>query len=227
MKKNLNSILSNYKVGTVKLNVHVLNSFIYDGIKKSKLNKKYTLLDIGCGSDSLIRYNKDVYKVGYDGHKKTIELAEKKNTHDEFVFGTFDELKDNLKDRKFDFIIAIDFIEHLKKEDGYKLLEYIETKANVGIALFTPNGFLKQSNLEKNDLMEHLSGWTKNEFEQKGYNVSGATGLKILRKEFHRIKYKPIIFWTIVSYFSQIIFTKYLPNFAAAIWALKYVNKRK
>lgn len=223
MKKIIKKILKNYSIGTVRLNVEFLNKFLLSAYNE---NQKLTVLDIGCGFDSLIRHNDKIYKIGYDGHKKSLDQAKLLNTHDEYILGTFDELENKFLNREFDFIIAIDFIEHLQKDDGYKLLNFIERKAKIGSAIFTPNGFLFQPSIEERDFMKHLSGWNCENFTEKGYKVYGATGLKFLRKEFHQIKYQPKIFWGFLSYLSQFLFTKYFPNYAAAIWALKHYKKK-
>lgn len=224
MKKEIKRILSNYQIGTVRLNVEFLNNFILSKINDGE-KKNYTLLDIGCGFDSLVRHNKNIYKVGYDGYEKSLQKAKNSETHHEYVLGTFDKLEEKFYNRDFDFIIAIDFIEHLEKEDGQKLLDFIDKKAKIGAAIFTPNGFLYQPSVEEGDFMKHLSGWEGNDFLKKGYKVCGATGIKFLRKEFHEIKFKPKFFWSFISYLSQIFLTKYFYKYAAAIWAIKEFNR--
>lgn len=226
LKKEVNKIVKNYSFGTVKLNVNFLNKFLLSETLKFTENKKISVLDIGCGFDSLIRHNDKIYKVGYDGYQKSLDLSKKLKTHDEYILGTFDQLNEKFTNRKFDYIIAIDFIEHLEKKDGYKLLEFIENKAKLGAAIFTPNGFLFQPSVEEGDFMKHLSGWSKKDFIEKGYTVYGATGLKFLRKEFHEIKYKPKFLWSIISYFSQILFAKNFPDHAAALWAIKRFKQK-
>jgi hypothetical protein len=219
MKNELKKILLNYKIGTVRLNAKFLNNFILSKIPNKK--KNYTLLDIGCGADSLVRYNNNIYKVGFDGNKKVLQRAQNLRTHDEYLMGDFSQIDKIFLHKKFDFIIAIDFIEHLKKEDGLNLLKFMEKKAKVGCLIFTPNGFLYQPSVIKGDLMEHLSGWEANDFLKKGYKVYGGTGFKFIRKEFYEIKFRPKFLWAVLSYFSQIFFTKYFHKHAAAIWAIK------
>ena len=226
LKKILVNICQNYPAGTVRLNVNFLNKFLLYEALKFNQKKKLSVLDIGCGYNSLIRYNDFIYKVGYDGYEKSLKIAKKSKTHDKYILGKFDELDKKFSNRKFDFIIAIDFIEHLTKKDGYKLLNFIESRAKLGAAIFTPNGFLFQPSVEQGDFMKHLSGWNKKDFIEKGYTVYGATGLKYLRKEFHEIKYKPKFLWSVISYFSQILFVKKFPDYAAALWAIKRFNKK-
>ena len=150
-----------------------------------------------------------------------MQRAQNLRTHDEYILGDFSELDRIFLHRKFDFIIAVDFIEHLKKKDGFELLKFIEKKTTISCAIFTPNGFLHQPSVIKGDLMKHLSGWEANDFLKRGYKVCGGTGLKFIRKEFYEIKFRPKFLWAVLSYFSQIFFTKYFYKYATAIWAIK------
>lgn len=47
-------------------------------------------------------------------------------------------LYDILQDRTFDYILMLDFIEHLSKDSGLRLLEEAKEKANKQILLLTP-----------------------------------------------------------------------------------------
>ena len=126
-----------------------------------------------------------------------------------------------LKDRSFDFIIAIDFIEHLEKKDGWKLLDWMEKNSNIAAIIYTPNGFLYQPSIEEGDFQEHKSGWDVNDFRGLGYSCVGGAGAKILRKEFHEIRFKPTFFWSLISLLSQIAVCRWFPRTAAALWAFK------
>lgn len=225
LNNNLKKISSKFPYGSVRWNSIFLNNFITQCSKKHgfDINNKIkpTVLDIGCGFQSLISYNNHITKIGFDGWKPSLELAKKSKTHDEFIHGTFANLDKIFKRRKFDFIIAIDFIEHLEKDDGFNFLNWIEEHANCGVAIYTPNGFLYQPHIQDGDFQKHLSGWNIDDFKSKGYTCNGGAGLKILRKEFHQIKFKPKIFWSAISYLSQSLFTSSYPKFAAALWATK------
>ena len=113
------------------------------------------------------------------------------------------ELPDLLKDRSFDFIIAIDFIEHLEKKDGWKLLDWMEKNSNIAAIIYTPNGFLYQPSIEEGDFQEHKSGWDVSDFRGLGYSCVGGAGAKILRKEFHEIRFKPLFLVFDIASFSN------------------------
>lgn len=221
----IKKICSKYGFGTVRWNASFLNSFILKQVELYKYQLdpecQFTVLDIGCGANSLLRHNNQIYKIGFDAWEPAISEAQRNNTHDEFILGTIDKLDQLIGERRFDFIIAIDFIEHLEKDRGIWFLNWISEHANIGSAIYTPNGFLPQPSLTPGDFQEHKSGWVESDFENVGYVCTGAAGLKMLRKEFHELRFRPKIVWGLISYLSQIILVKRVPQLAAAIWATK------
>src|SRR5690606_39271726 len=107
-----------------------------------------------------------------------------------------------------------------EKDDGYLLLEKMEKIAKKKVIVFTPNGFLKQGEYDNNPWQVHLSGWEVDEMETRGYKVYGLGGLKELRGEYSIIKYKPKIFWTLISDITQ-LFLKNRPKKAFQILCVK------
>ena len=179
-----------------------------------------TVLDVGCGNSSPLRFLSAMRLVGVDGYPPAIEEAQKQGTHDEFRLGDIKRLPDLFDASSFDGCIALDVIEHLPKEDGWRLLDNMERLARRCVIILTPNGFVPQHS-KNGDLQEHLSGWEAQEFRQRGYRVIGMGGLKKLRGEYHALKYKPRAFWALVSFLSQGLYTKNRPEKAAAILAIK------
>lgn len=175
------------------------------------LNDCGSVLDLGCGSISPIRYLvEDKYLVGVDGHKQSIQKAKDAKTHDELL--TMDVMKVSKKFKKnsYDAVIALDLIEHLKKKDGIKLLKDMEKIAKKKVILLTPNGYIHQENKE-NELQEHLSGWSMEDFIKSGYKVRGMYGIKYFRGEEAELK-RPKTLWGVVSLLSHFFYTKYIPG---------------
>lgn len=218
LENEIKKIKSNYSLGSPLWNVEFLNSFILNNINIHDSGKS-TLLDIGCGPDSLVRYNNLILKTGLDAWKPSIKQARSNNTHQELIECKFEEISKKLGNKEYDFIIAIDFIEHLDKEAGEQLIKYMKEHCRIGAAIYTPNGFLYQPSLESGDFQLHKSGWIADDFKSHGFKVAGGAGLKFLRKEFHQIKYRPMVFWQMISYLSQILFTNKHPKYASALWA--------
>lgn len=179
------------------------------------------VLDVGCGCASPLQYLGLTQSVGIDGYEPAINDARKAKTHSEFVVGDIRQLPNVFKPKQFDACVALDVIEHLPKEDGFQLIRAMESVAKKRIVFLTPNGFLPQRHQERDDLQEHLSGWTAEEMKQLGFSVLGMLGPKELRTEFHRLKRSPKPFWAMVSLWKQMTFSRNHPDTAAAILCYK------
>lgn len=161
-----------------------------------------TVLDIGCGKNSPIQYTKkDFHATGFDASYPSSDI------HDEYIQGNV--LNMNFPDNSFDAVIALDFIEHLKKERGIEFLKNVERIAKKKVVIVVPNGFVEQH--DENDFLEHRSGWFLKDF--KNYKCIGMSGIKNIKRDKGRIIQKPRIFWVLVKDFSQFI-VKYFPKHA-------------
>lgn len=73
---------------------------------------------------------------------------------------------------QYDILTALDFIEHLSKSDGFKLLDAVEKKIRKCAIFFIPLGELAVSSVEENyHPHKHWSGWLPEEFEALGYDT--------------------------------------------------------
>ena len=200
---------------------HFQNEFVYlleaelkDGIE--------TLLDVGCGGSSKLQYlsKKLRYTVGVDKDVPSLLKSEAANIHDEYRNLDVLEIVDHFGRRSFDCVLASDVIEHLEKDDGFRLLEIMEKVARKKVVVFTPNGFLPQHEYDGSTLQKHLSGWTPDEMEKLGFRVLGASGWKRLRGERWRVRWKPEKFWIRISWLSQPVLRNY-PRGAFHIFCVK------
>jgi hypothetical protein len=91
---------------------------------------------------------------------------------------------------KIDCVASLHCIEHLQKEDGFKLLNMMERLSGKLVIIETPNGFVHQSPTLDNPWQEHLSGWTVSDFRSRGYKVRGVSGMKFLHKNSDKGAYK-------------------------------------
>ena len=179
-----------------------------------------TILDVGCGWASPLRYLCDGRLTGLDGYAPSLEKAKELRTHDEFLLGDVREVGGQLAARKFDAVVAMDVIEHLTKPDGHKMLAGMESLATKCVVIFTPNGFVPQHSHD-GDLQEHLSGWDPAEMRQAGYEVCGMHGPKGLRGEKAALKYWPRPFWSLVSIAAHYTYTRSCPEKAFSIFCVK------
>ncbi|GEM_PF-1884771 len=179
------------------------NFFHHQGIT-SKPFKSYLMIVIKClilvVEKILHSFIYPPFCVVIEKYKEDLEAAKQSQTHDEFYELDALSCQEYFGENQFDVCVTFDVIEHLTKEDGLKLLADMEKIASKRVIIFTPNGFLPQQGFEKGDFQEHLSGWDVDEMRKLGYNVIGLNGLKSLRTEHYRLKYKPQALWAIISY---------------------------
>lgn len=192
-----------------------------DVIFEREVGNLQSILDVGCGSNSMVRllsYNK--YCVGVDVHKQSLVDSKSKDIHDEYVECNILRISELFMENAFECVIAIDVIEHLEKEDGIILLDAMERIASRKVIVFTPNGFLPQGDRFSNPWQVHLSGWTVDDFEKRGYNVIGINGHRSLRGEFAKIKHKPKYLFGFISDVSQLL-VKNRPRRAFQLFAVR------
>jgi len=180
-----------------------------------------TVLDIGCGELSPLKFI-DSKITGVDIGRNTIAAAKKNRTHNHYKVLDIKQLITEFKPKSFDAVVGLDVIEHLKKQDGEKLIKQMEKIAIKKVIIFTPNGFMPQKGESIYD--KHLSGWTAAEMKRKGYQVFGIYGPRILRGEWHKIKFKPEFFWTIISELIQWSFIYNNPEEATALLCIKNIK---
>ncbi len=182
-----------------------------------------SILDVGCGKSSPARFAPDAHLIGLDAYAPDIALAKQAGTHDEFVKADALCIDALFAPRSFDACTALDVIEHFAKEDGTRLLDAMERVARKRVVVFTPNGFLPQPRADDADLQEHISGWTVDDFLQRGYRVYGSHGPKRLRGAYHAIRYRPTAIWAAASCVLQCVWFHRHPRYAAALLAVKDV----
>lgn len=172
-----------------------------------------TVLDLGCANNSPLQYfSKKYYSCGLDTFLSYLKESRKKGIHDSYIL--CDVLNLCIKPKSFDCALALGLIEHLDKEDGLKLIKLMHTIAKKKIIINMPNGFLWQGAMDQNIYQKHKSGWVCDELEKLGFSAFGFFGLKYLRKEYGRLKYRPSLIWFLISELTQfLVFKK--PRFAA------------
>jgi hypothetical protein len=183
-----------------------------------------TVLDLGCGPNSPVRYLHTAHTLGVDGYGPALAEAQARGTHDEYAAGDVKAVRTLMAGRQFDGCVALDVIEHLSKADGWRLLEDMEQLATKRVVVFTPKGFLPQKG-GHGDLQEHLSGWTPDEMRGAGYHVIGMHGPASLRGERHDLRYRPKAFWALVSLLSHFVYTRRRPQQSAAIFCVKKLDR--
>ena len=183
-----------------------------------------SVLDVGCGASPTMRNLGAPGLAGVDAYAPSIEKARQLKTHDELILGDVRNLLAHFKPKSYDACVALDVIEHLPKEQGFKLMAEMETIARKKVIFLTPSGFLPQGNTDADDYQRHYSGWEAAEMRERGYKVYGLLGPKAWRGEYHRIKRKPAAFWALASLFAHMTWTHSQPENSAAILCVKTLS---
>lgn len=137
-----------------------------------KLEKKLTVLDVGCGSGLIGKFLLDYDNITIDGieiDKKAIAEANKIKKYRKIYNNSIDEiLDDSIKLQKYDVIIFADLLEHLVKP--YEVLTKISKYLN-------KNGFILVSipNIAHVDVIENL---INNNFNYNNVGVLDTTHLR-------------------------------------------------
>ena len=198
-----------------------------------KLYKKHevvTLLDLGAGTNpqnalcSKLDIRQLLIDLGYPERsehrvvRKRIDVMDFKSIESAII--EFSQGKS-----KVDCVVSIQNIEHLTKQDGMKLLDYVDKFANKLVIFETPNGFVHQEGTSENPFQEHKSGWTVSDFQRLGYKVRGTTGLKFLKKSSdkgaYRLDVRGMRLLDVVL--SRFLFIHFFPRLCFNILAFKEV----
>jgi len=179
--------------------------FAYLAELRRAIGDARTVLDLGCGYSSPIRYFKGFScSVGVDAFQPSIERSRADGIHDNYVLADVLEIGALFKEHSFDCVLAADLIEHLRTEDGLRLLEMMQRIATKRVVIFTPNGYFPQEEYDGNHLQVHLSGWTPKQMRELGYKVTGINGLKSLRGKYAEVVYRPRFIWQVISDLTQL-----------------------
>mgnify|MGYP001585621594 CR=1 FL=1 len=193
-----------------KFLAYELRKIIFPGCK--------TLLDVGCGENSVVQFFKPNLQktVGVDIFAKSIGI------HDTYIKANALDIDKYFKPRSFDCVISIDVIEHLEKNQALELIKKMERIAKKCLVIQTPNGFLRQGPEGGNPYQVHKCGFTADEFRKMGYKVKGMDGPKFLRGECAKIRYKPEILFSVLANILDPVY-RYFPE--ASFNLLAYVKR--
>jgi len=149
------------------------SSFLLDPFVITLLvEKSKSCLEIACGRGKwgyLIKtsHKPPSYFIGGDLSIELIKYVKAHKVYDEVVL--FDGRYLPFRDGCFDIVLALEVIEHMKKSDGYKLLEEAERVAKEKVVVSTPLLGARYWYSDK----EHVSRWTVGDLRKRGYVVRG------------------------------------------------------
>ena len=193
-------------------------------ILKAELMSCDSVLDLGCGHNSLVQYFDVPFSVGVELFEPALQESKRKGIHTQYIRADIRHL--DLKPKCFDAVIATEVLEHLTKQEGYELLSKMVGWARKKAIVTTPNGYLVQYTYDNNPLQEHKSGWTAADFRTMGYRVVGSNGWKKLRGQKGALKHRPAFFWARFSDLTQKLAYRY-PKIAFQLVATSHQDNNR
>lgn len=142
-------------------------------------NKKITVLDLGCGDGTAtenLGLSENFEITGVDIFSPYLKLAKRKKIYKKLIRADIDHFNPK---KKYDIVMAMHVLEHLRKKAGSAFLKRIETFAKDKVLVVAPIGILPQSEYDQNSYQVHVSSWSPKEMINRGYKVK-SQGLKIL-----------------------------------------------
>ena len=140
------------------------------------INPEDEVIDFGCGLMPLTRNIECKKMIGIDAWYPYIKQLRDELVDQGDIFIWHLDLSGPLleaaNDNSVDVTLAIDFIEHLEKEDALTFIKHMERIARRRVIVYTTHGFILQEREENAEFQRHRCGFDPSEFEEMGYNIS-------------------------------------------------------
>lgn len=143
----------------------------------AKIEDVEVVLDLGPGIRPQTFVKKPYVHICVEAHRPYIERTRRDVGDDPryvFLNSTWDQAVRMLPDKSVDTVFALDFIEHLEKEDGLSMLREAERLARRQVVIYTPHGFFPQTyddpaqpdrwGMDGGFWQTHRSGWLPEDF---------------------------------------------------------------
>ena len=168
---------STAKIVRDDLNVTYVGRFEAIELVRTRVKDVDVVLDLGPGICPQPYVQKPYVHICVDAHRPYLERVKKEVGDDPkyiFINARWDEIIEKLPDKSVDSVFALDFIEHLNKQDGVKMLREAQRVARRQVVIYTPLGFFPQSYDDPNKpdrwgmdggyWQTHRSGWDYDDF---------------------------------------------------------------
>lgn len=203
---------------------HSVSKYEWINDVKEATKECNSLLDIGCGYNSIVSQLNIKETVGVDNFEPYLEESRKKAIHTKYIQN--DIRKIEFPSKSFDVVLCSEVIEHLDKNDGIQLIKNMELWARKKVIITTPNGFLPQDIYDENKGQTHLSGWTVGELKNAGFKIKGLSGWKYLTIGYNHPRFNPSFICNGLAGISENV-TKIFPKFAFQLLAIKSLEREE
>lgn len=207
--------------------------FAYMWRLRRAVGEAKTVLDLGCEHGKLMEVlseGRDWKITGVDIYKKNTLLAAKRKKFIKVITGDIVKVSRRLlaQRKKYDVVFCSQVIEHIDRKRGEELFKLVDKLAVKKIIFGTPRGFMEQPKmfLGSNPHQVHQSGWSEEDFRERGYKVYGIGFAPIWSEKGMARDTNEIAFaiLTILGYiFSPLVY--YLPMLGSGILCVKFIRK--
>lgn len=141
-----------------------------------KIEPRWTILDLGCGTG---RYSLDMPnpKTLVDHWGPSLDKVKHKC---QTLRLTMPHGLSFFRDASYDAVLLLDVVRFLTKEKGSILLAEAERISRKVIFVMTPVGFYPEEMKDDNPLTRALSGYERDEFLLRGYQVKDIQGTNLM-----------------------------------------------
>jgi hypothetical protein len=149
-------------------------------VVRTRIESVEVVLDLGPGICPQPFVTQPYIHICVDAHRAYLERVKREIADDpKFVFinAPWDTVVPALPDKSVDTVFALDFIEHLEKSDGLRMLREAERVARCQIVVYTPLGFFPQTyddpdkpdrwGMDGAKWQTHRSGWDLDDFSEE------------------------------------------------------------
>lgn len=146
----------------------------------SRIEEVQVVLDLGAGINPQPFVTSPGVHICVDAHRPYLERLQRERQGESryvFVHARWDEFMPMLPDKSVDTVFALDFIEHLEKQDGIRMLREAQRVARRQVVVYTPQGFFPQSyddsdrpdrwGMDGGRWQTHRSGWDEEDFGEQ------------------------------------------------------------
>lgn len=179
-----------------------------------------TILELGCGQKS------PILQIDYGKKTDAIDIwgsyvVQHNEAGDYHKCQQGDILEFNFPQKAYDAVVMLDALEHLPrgKVREIGLFDRMERCARKKVILFTPNGYIPNDEIDGNPYQIHLSVWRPGDYEARGYEVLGGTGLRYLFNKASCPKRPQSIFYLLGMISQPLIY--HFPKLAFHSYAVK------
>jgi ubiquinone/menaquinone biosynthesis C-methylase UbiE len=168
-------------------------------------------LDVACGQGKwgfaikLGWSGNPKYSVGMDLWRQNLKFAKHHRIYDDLVLADARFLP--FVDRSFGAVCACEFLLHVRKNEGYRVLKELERVSKKTIVVSVPNKVVKVGLDRENPFEKDLSGWSAKDLSERGYKVRGV-GFQISGRRISRNVLAGLTFIPSLNRFAELIVGK-------------------